>query len=147
MRWWGKARHEAKSQQCWSHSRGKLLQLIHLYFSIPINLWLNTFQVEGPCIEDLATLCFEKTGRGEEMQCLQDNLEKLSPPCKQQVSNYTEEEAEHIELNPFITAYCSRFLENHCQVRLTLLVAIKESWFIYDVWFSRKSWMTETRAK
>lgn len=50
------------------------------------------------------------------MQCLQDNLERLSPLCKQQVSNYTEEEAEHLELNPFITAYCSRFLETHCQV-------------------------------
>lgn len=72
--------------------------------------------MEEPCIEDLAILCFEKTGRGEEMQCLQDNFEKLHTPCKQQVSNYTEEEAEHVELNPFITAYCSRFLENHCRV-------------------------------
>ncbi|KZS17605.1 Golgi apparatus protein 1 [Daphnia magna] len=72
-------------------------------------------EVEEPCIEDLASLCFEKTGRGEEMQCLQDNLERLSPVCKQQVSNYTEEEAEHLELNPFITTYCSRFLETHCQ--------------------------------
>ena len=74
------------------------------------------YKVEEPCIEDLASLCFEKTGRGEEMQCLQDNLERLGPACKQQVSNYTEEEAEHLELNPFITAYCSRFLETHCQV-------------------------------
>nr|SVE78852.1 EOG090X05VD [Daphnia lumholtzi] len=72
-------------------------------------------EVEEPCIEDLASICFEKTGRGEEMQCLQDNLERLSPVCKQQVSNYTEEEAEHLELNPFITTYCSRFLETHCQ--------------------------------
>ncbi|KAI9558756.1 Golgi apparatus protein 1 [Daphnia sinensis] len=72
-------------------------------------------EVEEPCIEDLASICFEKTGRGEEMQCLQDNLERLSPLCKQQVSNYTEEEAEHLELNPFITTYCSRFLETHCQ--------------------------------
>jgi golgi apparatus protein 1 len=72
--------------------------------------------VEGPCSEDLTSLCFEKTGRGEEMQFLQDNLERLSNASKLQVANYTEEEAEHIELNPFITAYCSRFLENHCQV-------------------------------
>ena len=27
-------------------------------------------------MEDLAALCLEQTGRGEEMQCLQDNLER-----------------------------------------------------------------------
>ena len=72
--------------------------------------------MEEPCIRDLSQFCTDRTGRGEEMECLQEHLEKLSPACRTQVSNYTEEEAEHIELNPFITAYCSRFLETHCKV-------------------------------
>jgi len=74
--------------------------------------------VEEPCIRDLSQFCTDRTGRGEEMECLQEHLEKLSPACRTQVSNYTEEEAEHIELNPFITAYCSRFLETHCKDEL-----------------------------
>jgi Golgi apparatus protein 1 len=64
------------------------------------------------------------------MQCLQDNLERLSPVCKQQVSNYTEEEAEHLELNPFITAYCSRFLETHCQVNFRVECFRKKNFVI-----------------
>ena len=73
-------------------------------------------QVEEPCIRDLGQFCMDRTGRGEEMECLQEHLDRLSPSCRIQVSNYTEEEAEHVELNPFITAYCSRFMETHCKV-------------------------------
>lgn len=39
-------------------------------------------EVEDECIIDLTTYCSEKTERGEEMQCLQDNLDKLQEKCK-----------------------------------------------------------------
>lgn len=39
-------------------------------------------EVEDECIDDLAALCFEKTAKGEEMQCLQDNLAKLHESCR-----------------------------------------------------------------
>lgn len=39
-------------------------------------------EVEDECIDDLAAYCFEKTEKGEEMQCLQDNMEKLQDSCK-----------------------------------------------------------------
>lgn len=39
-------------------------------------------EVEDACIDDLSNFCFDKTLKGEEMQCLQDNLEKLIPNCK-----------------------------------------------------------------
>lgn len=39
-------------------------------------------EVEDECIDDLANFCFDKTQKGEEMQCLQDNLEKLMQKCK-----------------------------------------------------------------
>lgn len=39
-------------------------------------------EVEDSCIDDLANLCSVHTGRGEEMQCLQDNLGSLQADCK-----------------------------------------------------------------
>lgn len=39
-------------------------------------------EVEDECLDDLAAYCFEKTEKGEEMQCLQDNLDKLQESCK-----------------------------------------------------------------
>lgn len=39
-------------------------------------------EVEDVCLDDLATYCSEKTAKGEEMQCLQDNLGRLEFDCK-----------------------------------------------------------------
>lgn len=39
-------------------------------------------EVEDFCLDDLANLCSENTGRGEEMQCLQNNLGSLQADCK-----------------------------------------------------------------
>lgn len=39
-------------------------------------------EVEDECIDDLAALCFEKIEKGEEMQCLQDNMDKLDESCR-----------------------------------------------------------------
>lgn len=75
-------------------------------------------ELEDACLPDLSLLCSDKTGRGEEMLCLQDHLDELGAACKILVGNYTEDEAEHVELNPIISLYCGRFLETHCQVLL-----------------------------
>lgn len=32
--------------------------------------------VEQACLNDLSVYCFDKTGKGQETLCLQDNLEK-----------------------------------------------------------------------
>lgn len=72
-------------------------------------------EVEDECLDDLSTFCFDKTEKGEEMQCLQDNLEKLQEKCKKAVINYTEEEAEHIELNPIIMTYCRDTMNKYCE--------------------------------
>ena len=48
-------------------------------------------EVEEPCLEDLADFCSDKNKPGEELACLQDNLEQLrKPECKVAVSNFTE---------------------------------------------------------
>nr|XP_029727793.1 Golgi apparatus protein 1-like isoform X1 [Aedes albopictus] len=71
-------------------------------------------EVEDECIDDLAYFCFDKTGKGEEMLCLQENLEKLQQKCKDAVSSFTEEEAAHIELNPVIMTVCGDAMQRHC---------------------------------
>lgn len=39
-------------------------------------------EVEDDCIDDLALFCFDQTAKGTEMECLQNNLEKLQVKCK-----------------------------------------------------------------
>lgn len=98
-------------------------------------------EVEDMCLDDLANYCFDKTQKGEEMQCLQDNLEKLVKRCKVRIERkppieatcfqmlsslpqqaavitYTEEEAAHIELNPIIMTNCRQEMERHCDAIL-----------------------------
>ncbi|XP_065332192.1 Golgi apparatus protein 1 [Cloeon dipterum] len=71
--------------------------------------------VQDNCLDDLAYLCPLKTGRGEETQCLQDNLDKLISKCKDAIINLTEQQAEHIELNPIISENCAEVLKKHCE--------------------------------
>lgn len=33
-------------------------------------------EIEEVCFNELALLCYDKTGKGEEILCLQDNLDK-----------------------------------------------------------------------
>ncbi|XP_011202918.2 Golgi apparatus protein 1 isoform X1 [Bactrocera dorsalis] len=72
-------------------------------------------EVEDECIEDLSIYCYDRTQKGAEMDCLQTNLEKLAPTCKKAVATYTEEEAEHIELNPVIMSVCINAMQTHCE--------------------------------
>lgn len=71
-------------------------------------------EVEDLCLNDLYNFCSEKTEKGEEMTCLQDNLEKLQDKCKKAVINYTEDEAGHFELNPVLSTYCHQAMFRYC---------------------------------
>lgn len=79
-----------------------------------ISVELNP-EVEDVCLDDLATFCSEKTGKGEELQCLQDNLAKLQSDCKKAVTEFTENEAGDIELNPIIMTYCRTAMDRYCE--------------------------------
>lgn len=70
--------------------------------------------IEMFCIEDLSKFCTSRTGKGEEILCLQDHLEELAPDCKAQVFNFTEVQAVNIELNPIIAANCKVVIEDLC---------------------------------
>ncbi|CAD7080350.1 unnamed protein product [Hermetia illucens] len=71
-------------------------------------------EVEDHCLNDLSVFCYDKTGKGAEMQCLQENLEKLQKECKDAVTKYTEDEAAHIELNPLIMSVCRSAMNKYC---------------------------------
>lgn len=71
-------------------------------------------EVEEACLQDLGYYCQEKVKKDEEMQCLQDNLENLEDKCQDIVDKFTEMEAEKVELNPYISRYCNKIIENLC---------------------------------
>lgn len=72
-------------------------------------------EIEEVCLNELASLCYDKTAKGEEILCLQDNLDRLNRNCKLAVGNFTEEQAERVELNPVISAACQHVVERHCE--------------------------------
>ncbi|XP_006615715.1 Golgi apparatus protein 1 isoform X2 [Apis dorsata] len=72
-------------------------------------------EIEEVCLNELASFCYDKTAKGEEILCLQDNLDRLNRNCKLAVGNFTEEQAEHVELNPIISAVCQDIMERYCE--------------------------------
>lgn len=71
--------------------------------------------VEQACLDDLAMYCFDKTGKGQETLCLQDNLEKLRPYCRDVIGNITETQAAHVDLNPVVATACKTIMQRHCE--------------------------------
>lgn len=72
-------------------------------------------EIEAACLNDLAMYCLEKVHKGEEIVCLQDNLEKLSSDCQDTIGNFTEEEAEHIEMNGLLYKVCEPVVQRYCE--------------------------------
>ena len=75
-------------------------------------------EIEDACMDDLANLCFDNTGKGEEIACLQNKLRDLSPKCKEIVTNFTETQSGHIELNTVVNVNCRVPIEKLCSTEL-----------------------------
>ncbi|XP_066589109.1 Golgi apparatus protein 1 [Prorops nasuta] len=71
-------------------------------------------EIEEECLNELAAFCYDKTAKGEEILCLQDHLENLNKKCKATVGNFTEEQAERVELNPILSMACHHTMERYC---------------------------------
>lgn len=71
-------------------------------------------EVEDNCLEDLTKFCPTKTKKGEEMQCLQDNLDQLDKNCHDAVKTFTIEEAGNVEMNPIVMRVCKSVIQNQC---------------------------------
>lgn len=47
-------------------------------------------------------------------------VNRLSPKCREAVGNFTEDQAEHVELNPLIMSVCQGVMERHCEAELKM---------------------------
>lgn len=71
-------------------------------------------EIEELCIDDLTSLCLDNTGKGEEIACLQNKITDLTPKCKEVVTNFTEIQSAHIELNAVVNINCRVPIERLC---------------------------------
>ncbi|KAL1123978.1 hypothetical protein AAG570_001748 [Ranatra chinensis] len=94
--------------------RGCLVEVLRMMRQRALIVQLNP-EVEQACIEDLAQHCSVKTGKGEEMLCLQDRLDSLSKSCRAAVSNYTELQSAHLIMNPIILSNCEDVISKLCE--------------------------------
>ena len=73
--------------------------------------------IEEPCIQDLAKFCsFDDSvnKKGYEMECLQQNYEKLHIDCREAIGNFTMAQSSHFELNSPILRHCSSLAKELC---------------------------------
>ncbi|CAG9567418.1 unnamed protein product [Danaus chrysippus] len=75
-------------------------------------------EIADNCMDDLTNLCFENTGKGEEILCLQSKIKDLTPKCKDVVTNFTETQSGHIELNAVVSINCRVPIEKLCSSEL-----------------------------
>ncbi|XP_047987444.1 Golgi apparatus protein 1 [Leguminivora glycinivorella] len=75
-------------------------------------------EIEDYCIDDLTNLCIGYTGKGEEIACLQRRIKELSAKCKEAVTNFTETQSGHIELNTVVNTNCRVPIERLCSSEL-----------------------------
>nr|XP_018901121.1 PREDICTED: Golgi apparatus protein 1 [Bemisia tabaci] len=72
-------------------------------------------EIEQVCLDDLALMCSEKMGKGDEIDCLQQNLDQLKSSCQDVIRNYTEVQMEDVQVNPIILRNCAVFIDKYCQ--------------------------------
>ncbi|XP_038208318.1 Golgi apparatus protein 1 [Zerene cesonia] len=94
-------------------------------------------EIADTCIDDLASLCFENTDKGEEIQCLQNKIKELAPKCREIVTNFTETQSGHIELNAIVSTNCRVPIEKLCSSELKSKTEMDDG--ILDCLIRRKS--------
>jgi len=106
----GKARDKLNqiSVKCLEETRRVMIDRAHSVDLDP--------EVEEACMEDLASLCSEKTDKHDEMDCLEDNLDSLkSDECRKVVDRFIDEDEEEAELNDIIMDECEPVINEHCK--------------------------------
>ncbi|XP_076058388.1 Golgi apparatus protein 1 [Oratosquilla oratoria] len=72
-------------------------------------------EIEFYCMDSLAKFCSNNTGPGQEIMCLQQNLENLENECKTAVTNYTEGEVKDVSINAQVMQHCSHIITQLCE--------------------------------
>ncbi|ERL89133.1 hypothetical protein D910_06509, partial [Dendroctonus ponderosae] len=70
--------------------------------------------IEEACLDNLATFCYKRVEKGEEMNCLQDHYNDLDEKCKDTIELFTELQSQHAELNPYINKHCTHIINTLC---------------------------------
>lgn len=70
---------------------------------------------------DLGAYCTEKHGKGQEMACLQEHLEDLSPDCHDLISDFTEDETDDLNMDKVLMKACLPMIKKYCGVRFFVL--------------------------
>ncbi|XP_030621144.1 Golgi apparatus protein 1 [Chanos chanos] len=71
-------------------------------------------ELQKRCMTDLGKWCSDKTEAGQELECLQDHLEELIPPCRDVVGNLTELESEDIQIETLLIRACEPAIQAYC---------------------------------
>ncbi|XP_072382260.1 Golgi apparatus protein 1 [Diabrotica undecimpunctata] len=106
-------RHAYQSQESLQIDKTCIQQIRRVMRQRAVSVNLQP-EIEEACVKDLSFYCQDKLKKGEEIQCLQDHLEDLEDKCQDIVESFTEMEAERVELNPYISKYCSKIIEPLC---------------------------------
>lgn len=99
------------NKQCIYHVKRVMMQRASSVDLLPF--------IEEPCIQDLAKYCSSEEAvsrKGYEMECLQDNYNKLQPGCKNSIGNFTQVESSHIELNYPLLKACTKVVKELCEL-------------------------------
>uniref|UniRef100_A0A8D9A3D6 Golgi apparatus protein 1 n=1 Tax=Cacopsylla melanoneura TaxID=428564 RepID=A0A8D9A3D6_9HEMI len=70
--------------------------------------------IEQACVDDLGLYCPDRTGPGQEMDCLQEHLSELKPTCSALVGNFTSAQVQDVRLNPLLMKYCGQVIQRVC---------------------------------
>ncbi|XP_001641258.2 Golgi apparatus protein 1 isoform X2 [Nematostella vectensis] len=99
------------SDDCSSHVRRVMHQRALDVHLIP--------EVQEGCMRDLGQHCSANIEKGQEVECLQTNLEKLSEKCRAVIRNFTEQEGEDYQLDQTLVRMCSAMVPKFCEEVIT----------------------------
>ncbi|XP_057291039.1 Golgi apparatus protein 1-like isoform X2 [Hydractinia symbiolongicarpus] len=75
-------------------------------------------QIQSACMRELGSTCLDKTGKNEEIDCLQNNYENLSDKCKKAIQEFTEMESKDFDLDKHLVDKCASMVTKFCQREL-----------------------------
>lgn len=96
------------SKECEFEIRKTMLQRAHRIDLIP--------EVQDACYADLSRRCSggNVNQRGEEIRCLQANLNDLEARCREAVGKYTARESKDLRLDQILMRACEPIMNEHC---------------------------------
>lgn len=89
-------------------------------------------EIEDACRGFLIEACVSQTEKGQELNCLQENLEELEndwKECHEAVVKYTKVEARNIRLNPLVSAACHDVIDHQCKDEVSLKKTVQDRLF------------------